>query len=164
VASVAAAGLGWEGLARVLFGVSAVAAVVIWGASAIQFPRERVPAPLRPVLAIHLAPAAFLGIAAMELRYMVAAQGFAVLAALLLAALAGASRWLTAGGYSALWAAFTFPLAATAVLWLRLGGVWEYCGIAALIAATLIVVPIAVKVLRAWIDGTLATRTNAATA
>jgi len=164
VAALAAAGLGQERLALALFAATGLAAAAIWGASLAQFGRETVPAPLRPLLAIHLAPAALLGMTAAALGMPGLAAGFAALAAVMLAALTVSALWLTRAGFSPLWGAFTFPLAATASLWLVLGGVWRLPGGLALVAATLIVPPIAWKVMQSWAKGQLAAKTNASVA
>ncbi|MCB2135722.1 MAG: tellurium resistance protein, partial [Rhodobacteraceae bacterium] len=139
-------------------------AAAIWAVSAERLITERVPQPLRPLLAIHLSPAALFGLVAQSQDLEVVAVGFACLSAALLAALVLHFRWLTVSGFSALWGAFTFPLAATANLWLTLGGVWLYPGIAALLAATVLVPWIAYRVLKLWLSGKLAVVTNAATA
>lgn len=83
---------------------------------------------------------------------------------LLLVALLAAARWLTAGGFSPMWAAFTFPLAAAARALIETGGAFAVAGACALALATLIVPWIALRIVRMWADGTLAERTNAATA
>lgn len=163
VGGVGAAQLGLGGLLAVLFWGTLPVALLIWGASAAQLVRAGVPAPLRPLLAVHLAPAALLGIAAAGLGLPVAAV-FGVLSLALLAALLAAARWLTAAGFSPLWGAFTFPLVAAANLWLLLGGPWAVAGAVALAGATLLVPAVALRILRGWADGSLAQRTNAATA
>ena len=80
-----------------------------------------------------------------------------------------AARWLLADGFSALWGALTFPVAATAGLWVTL---WQVqptelhrliAGVV-LVIATLVTVPILALVLKAWAQGRLPVRTNAAIA
>lgn len=164
VGALAAQGLGYALLATGLFWLSLLAAVTIWTFSLQQLSRERVPAPLRPLLAIHLSPAALLGAVATGFQASGIAQAFAILAALGLAALVVKARWLLAAGLSPLWGALTFPLAATANFWLALGDVWRLPGALTLIAATLIIPPIAFNILRLWARGELAAKTNAATA
>ncbi|MGO4855210.1 tellurium resistance protein [Phaeovulum sp. W22_SRMD_FR3] len=161
--------LGYSALAAAIFWITLPVALLIWYRSARQALRERVPAPLRPLLAIHLSPAALMGTVSLGLGYQTLALAFAVLAALILTALVLGARWLLAAGFSPFWGALTFPLAATATLWLALGGAlgsgaWRGAGDGALIAATLIIPPIAVRVLQLWAKGTLAIKTNAATA
>jgi len=92
------------------------------------------------------------------------ALGFGVVSAVLLAALGLAGRWLLRAGFSPLWGALTFPLAATASFWLSLGGGWRIPGGLVLVAATLIVIPIAIQVVKLWAKGQLAVKTNAAIA
>ena len=122
------------------------------------------PAPLRPLLAIHLAPAALLGTVALGLGQGLAAQGFAVVSCAILIALVAFARWLTVAGFSPFWSAFTFPLAALAGFLTVMGGVWRVPGALLLAAATLLILPVAAKVLQLWIKGTLGPRSNAAIA
>jgi tellurite resistance protein len=164
VGALVAPGVGFAQLGFVLAWVGAASALLIWGASAEQFRRERVPAPLRPLLAIHLSPGAILGSIALEAGQPGLALGFAVFAAALLVAFAGSARWMLNAGFSPLWGALTFPVAATAQLWLAMGGGWQIAGAAVLILATLGIPVIAFRVLRAWASGALAIKTNAAVA
>ena len=164
LAGLSAPALGLAGLGQVVLWGTGVVALLIWAESLRQFLAASVPAPLRPLLAIHLAPAAMLGLVALALGQTGLAGGLAFVAAGLLAALVLSARWLTAAGFTPFWGAFTFPLAATASLWLSLGGVWRLPGGLALVAATLIVPPIAFKVLQLWAKGQLGPKTGAAVA
>ncbi|MEM9427499.1 MAG: tellurium resistance protein [Pseudomonadota bacterium] len=125
--------------------------------------------PLRPLHAIQLAPPAFIAtglfltgfdvLGALALVWSVATGG------LLLLRLA----WMMEGGFSPMWAAFTFPVTAIAGA-LLLGG--ESLGMrglsvgggVVLILATLYIPVIVVRVLKLWMSGTLAIKTNTATA
>ncbi|GAB4386842.1 TDT family transporter [Albidovulum sp.] len=164
VGALAASALGHAGLAFVLFAATATIAALVWAISADQLLNAEVPAPLRPLLAIHLSPAALLGLVAAAFGLSTLATIFAALAAVLLGALLLRGRWLTAAGFSPLWGAFTFPLAATASLWLTLGGPWRLPGGLALVLATLVIPPILFRVLKMWAGGQLAVKTNAAAA
>lgn len=164
IAALAAIGLEAHGLALGIFAVTAIAAAFVWAVSLEQVVREDVPAPLRPLLTIHLAPVALLGLVAAGLEMEAVALGCAGVAALILVWMVLRVLWLTEAGFSALWGAFTFPLAATAWLWLALGGIWLWPGLAALTLATLVIPPIAWKVVQAWARGQLAVKTNAAIA
>lgn len=170
VAAVAALTLGHAGLASVILYVTAIMAVLIWGVSLVHLIRRDVPPPLRPLLAIHLAPAALLGTVAAGLGAWLAAYVFAALGAVILAALMANLRWLLAAGFSPLWGALTFPLAAFAGLLLGLGAgpvaapVFAAAGGVTLVAASLVIPVIAVKVMQAWARGTLGPKTNAARA
>ena len=167
VAAIAAEAVGWMAFAQLLFWVALVSALAIWALSARQFARERVPAPLRPLLAIHLTPANFLGAVALGLGWDLLGTVFSVIAAGLLLALLAGGRWLTAAGFTPLWGAFTFPLASVGALWLTLAAGhpgWRVPGGLALIAATLVIPPIAFKVMKMWASGQLAVKTNAGVA
>lgn len=164
VAALAALGLGFDLLATALFWLTLISAVAIWTISLQQAQRETVPAPLRPLLAIHLAPAALLGSVASTLNAGAMAQAFALIAALALLTALVKLRWLLAAGFSPLWGAFTFPLAATANFWLALGGIWRIPGALLLVAATIAIALIAFRILKLWANGELAMKTNAAMA
>lgn len=169
VAARAALVLDWPGLAGVLIWPAAVAAILIYAASARQFLAAPPPAPLRPLLAIHLAPTALLATVALGLGWAAAGSLLAWVALAMAITLAGSARWLLAAGFSPFWGALTFPLAATAGAWVTL---WRVTGdephrlIAGLLlaAATLVVLPILALVWRDWARGRLPVQTHAATA
>lgn len=164
VGALAAAVLGRDGLAIALFWLSLPVALAIWGFSAVQLIRRIPPAPLRPLLAIHLAPASlFASVAALTGQGLLATIFGGVALAIALA-LAASARWLTTSGFSPLWGAFTFPLTATAAALIRLDGFWASLGIG-LLAVALVAVPwIGWRVLKLWPGGRLAAKTNAAEA
>lgn len=169
IAPIAAVPLGWDGFSHLVFWVSLIAAVVIWTVSAFQFSKRDVPPPLRPLLAIHLAPAAMLGSVAMLLGYTGAGFGLGIGSVLYVVMLLARVRWLLAGGFSPLWGAFTFPLAAFSAQMQLLdaagmGAPFHIIGGVALVAATLIVPVILWKIVQLWIKGTLAVKTNASKA
>ncbi|WP_438991348.1 tellurium resistance protein [Lentibacter sp.] len=175
VAAVSAVALGKYGLAEAIFGATLAAALVIWAVSAVQLLRHVPSAPLRPMLAIHLAPASLfvivaLGFPAADYPLMaLLARVFAVLACLILLGLLVSLKSLLEAGFSPMWASFTFPLTAFATAMLSLagqtGGVVErLIGGVALVAASSLVPYIAVKVIRMWMTGQLALKTNAAKA
>jgi tellurite resistance protein len=164
IGALALAATGRPAAAGAMFWMAVAAAIPVWVAGAVALVRGAVPAPMRPTLAIHLSPVAVMGNVAVMLGWDQAAAVCGALSAAVLAALALSGRWLTAAGFSPLWGSFTFPLAATAALWLRLGGGWGMAGALALVAATLVIPPIALRILRGWISGDLAARTNAAAA
>ena len=164
VAAPVAAATGQVDLARALFYATLPVALAIWGASLWQLSRRIPPAPLRPMLAIHLAPASLLSITASLTGLSLLATIFAAVAVAILIALAAALRWITEAGFSPLWGAFTFPLAAAATALMLQGGVLGWVGLM-LLALGLVVIPwIAVRILRLWPGGRLAARTNAAEA
>jgi len=167
VSPLAALPLGWTGFSTVVFWASLVAAVLIWIASAVQFARKDVPAPLRPLLAIHSAPASLLATVALLLGYGALGFGLAIWAMVLVAVLVARARWLIAAGFSPLWGAITFPLAAFASTMMILsaagyGGGFRLIGALALVAATFFIPWVAVKVGQMWLKGALGPKTNAA--
>lgn len=145
----------------ILFGAMAVAALV-YAISAVQLIRRIPPAPLRPLLAIHLAPVSLFATVAALLGMPALSQVFAGLALAGVVVLVALGRWMTQAGFSALWGAFTFPSAACAGALLATG--WPVPGLVMLTLASAIVFPIAVKVMQAWAKGGLAIKTNAAQA
>lgn len=164
VGAVSAVILGLPWLATVIFWPTAAAAVLIWAASAAQMARKLPPPPLRPLLAIHLAPASLLASVAALTGMQGLAMGFGALGVAIFVALAVSVRWVTAAGFSPLWGAFTFPLAAFAAAMIRLGGAWAGFGLGMLALAAVAVPAIGWGVLRMWPKGTLAAKTNAAEA
>jgi len=164
VAAPAALALGQDGLARGLFLATLPVAVAIWALSGRQLWQRIPPAPLRPMLAMHLAPAALFATVATGLGMGWFALVFLVGIVLILVALGIGLRWITASGFSALWGAFTFPLTATATALLAQGGPVAWAGLALLAAALALVPLLAWKVLKLWAGGQLAAKTNAAEA
>lgn len=144
--------------------VSIPAALMIFAASAVQFARRIPPAPLRPLMAIHLAPPSLVGLAFVALGQAEMAAVCAIVSAVILGVLVASGRWLTEAGFSALWGAFTFPLANAAGIFMAQGGPWVWAGGLVLAAAAGIIPAIAFRVLQLWARGTLAAKTNAATA
>jgi tellurite resistance protein len=164
VAAMAAASLGEDRTAGWLLTGSLAVASVIWLWGALDLLRRGIAAPLRPPMMLHLAAAAVAGNAALRLDWSLTAQAMTVLTLLLAAGLAAAARWLTEAPFSALWGAFTFPVAATATFLLAAGGPLLWPGIAALVLASALIPVIAYRILRMWIAGSLAVKTNAASA
>ena len=93
------------------------------------------------------------------------ATAFGWLAILVMAIFLLRLRYLLAAGFSPMWGALTFPVAAFANLMLLLAIVGEpfrILGGLSLIAATLILPYIAYRILRLWAEGKLGPMTNAA--
>jgi tellurite resistance protein len=164
VAAPAAVQLGWTGLAEALFWLTLPVALSIWGMSASQFLRSVPPAPLRPLLAIHLAPASLFAIVAALLGKAEMATGFLALGVVFAAVLVVAGRWVTVSGVTPLWGSFTFPMAALALAMLLQGGNWLVPGLALLALGLAAIPAIAWWVLKRWPGGRLGQVTNAAEA
>jgi tellurite resistance protein len=167
IGGVAANALGHPDIARWILWSMLLPAGAIWGVSARQLMNRVPPAPLRPLLAIHLAPACLFTIVADGAGMTTAAYAFSALAAAIFVALLVSGRWLTDAGFSPLWGAFTFPLAAFATALVRVSDGQGTMGVVAgivLVAASLAVPLITVRIFRLWPGGKLAAKTNAATA
>jgi tellurite resistance protein len=164
VGALPLAQLGEIAAATAIFWATLSVASVIWVISLWQLTRTSPPAPLRPLLAIHFAPAAFLSLVAGQIGLPTLALGFAAVGMVIFLALLAALRWITVAGFSPLWGAFTFPLTALASALLTLGGTWVWPGLFLLMLALGIVPAIAWNVLKLWPGNRLATKTNAAEA
>lgn len=163
LAPFALAPLGWTGLAQALLWLGLPTAALIW---ALALPGARATlAPLRPTLAIHAAPASVLASGFALLGWPVMALALALWALVLAVGLAGSARWLLAAGFSPMWGALTFPLAAFAQAMLRALGTPGLALAAGLAVVASVAIPwIAWRILRDWPGGKLAQKTNAAVA
>jgi len=168
VAPIGAVPLGWTGLAELILFVSTATAATILTGNLIGMTKAAIPPPLRPTLAIHLAPVALLGTAASLLGLHALALAFGLGAIALMALLLARTRYLTAAGFTPFWGAFTFPMASFVGLMLLLaqahGGVFRLLAAVALIGATLAIPPIAFRIIKMWLAGSLAAKTNASKA
>ena len=159
VGALAAVPLGWTLLATVILWVTMAFAVGIWAVSLWQLYRRTPPAPLRPLLAIHLAPASLFASVGGLLEQDGLAQAMVFLGLAILIALLLAGPWITESGFSPMWGAFTFPLAAFASA-LMING-WVMPGVLVTVLALGVNTSIAWRVLSMWPGGKLAARTNA---
>ena len=132
------------------------------GASAVQLLRRIPPAPLRPLLAIHLAPASLLATVGAGVGVPVLPMVALALGAVILSALVISARWVLEAGFTAMWGALTFPLVAYASALFALG--FDLAGMGVLVVALGVVPVIAWRVITMWGSGQLAAKTNAAEA
>lgn len=159
--------LGYYDLSYWIFIYTLVGGAVILALAMPPFFLRPTPPPARAAAAIALAPLSVGALSADALDLTALAMVFCwanlPVAALMLARI----RWLTAGGISPLWGAFTFPSASFAGLTVLGAGYWGGWWIAlawgALIAATVVVISIWGFTLMAWSRGKLAPATNATT-
>lgn len=168
VAAQAAMLLGWPALAW-LATPAVIGVPLIWMLSVRQLMRSRVPAALRPLLALHLVPVAVLASVLLGVGATAVGTPLAWLSLAGMLAMVAGGRWLLADGYSAFWGAPALALSATAAAWVAL---WMaipaephrlIAGVL-LVAATLVALPVLVLVLNDWLRGRLAVRSNAAIA
>lgn len=165
VAPLAAIPLGAVQMSEVIFFVTMALALTIWIGHLVVALPSGVPAPLRPSLSIHLAPACLFGIVAAMLGQMVLAQIFGWLALIMFVVLLLRVRYLTESGFSPFWGAFTFPMAAFANLMLILSpdnDFFRLLGALSLGAASIVVPVISYRIMKLWASGKLAVMANAA--
>lgn len=152
-----------------LIGYCVIAALIIAAPTIGQLAFATGAPPLRPLHAIQLAPPAFVA----SCLFLIGAERLGAASLIVAVAIAGLLvyrlRWLVEGGFSPMWAAFTFPVTALAgALFLGAGALdlplLRIAGAIVLLAATLFIPVIAFKVLKLWASGVLAVKTNAATA
>lgn len=133
---------------------------VIYLASLVQFVKRIPPAPLRPLLAIHVLPLSLYGILAAALGFGALALAATGAAFALTLAFAIAGRWMLGQGVSSFWGALIAPLAALASALFACG--FDLSAIVVLVLATGSGVLIAKRILQDWAKGGLAIKTNAA--
>lgn len=131
--------------------------------------KVRPPVPLRPSLAIVLAPTSLFALAFGGLGIDWAFELFYWMAVAFAIALLVFSMWLTEGGYNPIWGSFTFPIAT--FINLNIYAVGKGMGlvastgmIASLLIGTLFILYIIWKSSNLWIRGDMATKTGAAVA
>jgi len=165
VAPLSAVPLGHTTLSTVIFFATMPVAVGIFLLSVRQSLQMTVPPPLRPLLAIHLAPPALFATVGMSLGYGQVALLFCGLLLGLVTLSLVLARWITQGGFTPFWGALTFPATAACSACLAQGPeALRLTGFGLLLGATAMVPPIALRILRLWADGSLAIRTDAASA
>lgn len=159
--------LGFGDLANWLYLYSLAAGAVIITLSAPRFVLEATAIPARASAAILLAPTSVGAVSGHALGFGWLVDAFITASVIISAVLLARLRWLTAGGFTPLWGAFTFPSAAFTSAMLvaadRWGGAWDWAAALALVTASLIIAPIWVLTIRAWSLGRLAPATGAGT-
>ncbi len=103
---IAASGLHLPGLASGLVYAAIPLAGTIWAISLWQLMHRIPPAPLRPLLALHLGPACLLATVLALQHHGWLAIGFASLGAGILLALIVSASWITQSGFTPFWGAF----------------------------------------------------------
>jgi tellurite resistance protein len=167
VASLAAIPLGYTGLAAAILVITVSTASIIYGVSLLQMSQTDMPPPLRPMLAIHLAPISLFATVSVLLGYTTLALVFTVLAVGVAGVLLSATRYLTNAGFSPLWGAFTFPVGTLSVALFLISaqvGAFAWLALVPLLLVSLLAPLIFARVLMMWASGALAIKTGAATA
>lgn len=164
VAAVPLASLGQVEIARAILWITLPLAALVWGLSIVQLTARLPPAPLRPLLFIHLAPAALLSLVTGALGEASGSKVFLALAILIFSALLLSLRWIMAAGFSPMWGAMTFPMAAFAAALIASGGWFQFAGMVLISGLSVGIPLIAWRILKLWPGGQLAAKTNAAEA
>ncbi len=169
VGPIAGIPLGYANASMAYTLLALVAYVIITGGLIRQLLRARPPVQLRPSMAIFLAPvclfASSFGLLGIDWAFV----GFYWLSVGIAACLIVLAPWMTKGGWSPLWASFTFPIAAflqVQVLALaRIGDGVAMAGVIIVMAiGTPIILIIAYRATRMWASGNLAAKSGAAQA
>ncbi|MEZ5753094.1 MAG: tellurium resistance protein [Paracoccaceae bacterium] len=165
LAPLTLARLGFVNTSLLILIATMVVASLIYTASLHQLATTTPPAPLRPLLAIHLAPISLFTTVAALIGWNDGAHLMVYAALAMLALIAVLLPWILKAGVSPMWGALTFPLAAcaTAVM-LALPGQGVWIGAVLLLVASALNPWVAVTVFKGWAKGDLAAKTNAATA
>lgn len=131
--------------------------------------KVRPPVPLRPSLAIVLAPTSLFALAFGALEIEWAFHLFYWLAVAFAAALLLAAPWLTKGGFTPIWGSFTFPIAT--FINLNIYAIVKGFGVVAtagmfagFVIGTPLILYVVWKASQMWIKGDLAKKTGAAKA
>ena len=169
VAAIPGIRYGYTTICLVFALVSLLAYVVISVGWLSKLARVRPPQPLRPSIAMVLAPTSLFSIVFWMLGYGLAATIFYWLAFIIFIALLAASPWMTKGGWTPMWGAFTFPIAAfgnaqVAAYTNGMGSVAVIGLFAALAIGTPLILYIVYKHTMAWTRGDLSKKTGAAVA
>lgn len=164
IASVAAQGLGQELLGAVLFLIGLLSALVVWMQGANRLSGPDISPPLRALHGLHLFSAAAAGLAATADGSIGLPIALAPMCGVLVGLFAVMARHLGKGGFSFLWAVWLAPFGLCASFWLGLGGMMPVAGGALLVLTSLASLYVAGRLLKMWLSGHLAVRTNAASA
>lgn len=140
--------------------------LLIFALSAPRYVLWPTPIPQRAAAAILLAPTSLFASAAYVLGMEKFFGIFFVAACVVALALLVSVRWLTKGGWTPLWGAFTFPLAAFAAACVIAAGlydgVWPAIAWGVLVVSSMIVAWLFIMTMKAWAKGRLAPATGAA--
>jgi len=169
VGPIAGIRLGYVTESLILTLAALVAYVIITSGLALQLLRKRPPVHLRPSLAISLAPVCLFAISFGLLGYDRVFDLFFWLSMAVAIFLILLIPWMIKGGWSPLWASFTFPLAAflqvQVMALARYGGGLATAGVyVAMAIATPIILIIAYRVTMMYVTGDLAAKSGAARA
>ncbi len=164
LAPIAGVPLGYEFVSTILFVVAILIWAILTGPIVARFTRGWPQPPVRPPLAIILASVALPVVAHDALPEAFKADNleaiFFTMAALVAVVLLARAPWLTEGGWTPLWASFTFPFAAFSSACFvmaenRIGAIWDSIAAGGLVAVTLITFYVGYRFAKAAKEGEL---------
>ncbi len=169
VAPIAGVPMGYEQISFWLAMAALVGFVVVTLGYGAKLIRVRPPQPLRPSLVIVLSPLSLFGLMFLQMGAQPAFMVFYWLSWAAALVLLGLAFWLTKGGFTPIWGAFTFPVAAFTSL--QISATVAGASLLALPGAVLglavgtpLILFVAYRAAQAWSRGELAKKTGAATA
>lgn len=169
VGPIAGVPLGYVWQSQLLVMGALIAYVIVTIGILVTLRRNPIPAPLRPSVMIFLAPVCMFalgfGMLGNEQAFTVFYWAGSVMALGLLVLV----PWMIRGGYTPVWGAFTFPIAAflnVQVMAVSKGhGFWAEIGVyAAMVIGTPVVLYLVYRTVMEWVTGDLARKSKAATA
>ena len=169
VGPIAGVPLGYIWQSYLLIMAALVAYVIVTVGIALTLRRNPVLIPLRPSMMIFLAPPCIFALGFGSLGYDAAFTLFYWLGSIIAFVLLMLVPWMIKGGYSPIWATFTFPIAAFLNVQLMAvakgHGFWAITGVyAALIIGTPVVFYLVYRTVMEWVSGELAKKSGAAIA
>ncbi|MCA8868020.1 MAG: hypothetical protein KDA67_05175 [Rhodobacteraceae bacterium] len=169
VAPIAGIPLGYLRLSQGLGFFALGTFVVITVGYGLRLLRVKPPVPLRPSMAIILAPISLLAMTFVQQEQEMAFLVFYYFAWIIAVMLLVLSRWMMTGGWTPNWGAFTFPIAAFSNLQVmainrNLGILPEIALFGGLAIGTPLILYIVYRATRAFLTGELAKKSAAATA
>ncbi|MBJ2153283.1 hypothetical protein [Paracoccus sp. IB05] len=158
VAVPALIGQGWTGAALGLSALCLVPASLALLAGLVALLREQTPAPLRPMLVLHLAPVALCAIVALDFGQETLAAVLGLTALLMLFVMVAAVGWLSRAGFTPIWGSAIWPIVLVADS-LAQGGATGTSA-AVLLAVSVFAAVVCWRIFRLWPKGRLADMTN----
>ncbi len=169
VGPLAGVQLGYVWESKLLINAALVAYVIVTVGIILTIRRDPVPDKLRPSVMIFLAPLCLFALGYGVLGYDTAFTVFYWAGSIVAFGLIFLVPWMTRGGYTPVWGAFTFPIAAflnVQVMAVAKGhGIWAEVGVyAGLVIGTPVVLYMVYKTVMEWVTGDLSRKSGAAIA
>ncbi len=169
VGPIAGVPLGYVWESKLLIDAALVAYVIVTAGIIFTMRRDPIPVTLRPSVMIFLAPLCLFALGYGTLGYNLAFSVFYWAGSIVALVLLFLAPWMMRGGYTPVWAAFTFPIAAflnVQVMAVAKGhGILAEIGVyAGLAIGTPVVLYLVYRTVMEWVTGDLSRKSGAATA